>query len=225
MYRIDGVSPVVKLAEVTAEDIDESVSGTVHLFQKRVAKTADVRVTVIGSPVFCVRIDSDVLDWRTDCNRLTYTPVEPPPGIEQSLHRYLDCFGLVFGAFDLCVGEDGQWWFLECNPSDQWYWLEDVVTDQAQLHQQLIDSMTANGGLRTEPWKRAVEIVARHEFLRTGFFRRVDGAVPSAWAPVLGGDAGWLEACYEDESLVTQIAGTGERGRGPPAVAGARHPQ
>ncbi|MFF3149982.1 ATP-grasp peptide maturase system methyltransferase [Streptomyces sp. NPDC057927] len=82
------------------------------------------------------------------------------------------------------------------------------MTDQAQLHQQLIGSMTANGSLRTEPWKRAVETVARHEFLRTGFFRRVDGAVPSAWAPVLEGDAGWLEACYEDESLVTQIAGT-----------------
>ncbi|MEN1889720.1 hypothetical protein [Streptomyces mirabilis] len=72
------------------------------------------------------------------------------------------------------------------------------MTDQAQLHQQLIDSMTANGSLRTEPWKRAVETVARHEFLRTGFFHRVDGAVPSAWAPVLEGDASWLEACYED---------------------------
>ncbi|MET7780731.1 ATP-grasp ribosomal peptide maturase [Streptomyces sp. NPDC005388] len=124
VYRIDGVSSVVKIAEVTAEDIADSVSGTAHLFQKRVAKTADVRVTVIGSQSFCVRIDSDLLDWRTDYDRLTYTPVEPPPGIEQALHRYLDHFGLVFGAFDFCVGEDGQWWFLECNPSGQWYWLE-----------------------------------------------------------------------------------------------------
>ncbi|MDQ0748134.1 hypothetical protein QF034_002365 [Streptomyces africanus] len=33
-------------------------------------------------------------------------------------------FRLVFGAFDFCVGEDGRWWFLECNPSGQWYWLE-----------------------------------------------------------------------------------------------------
>ncbi|MEU2744451.1 hypothetical protein ABZ656_56935 [Streptomyces sp. NPDC007095] len=120
MYRIDGAPSVVKIAEVIAE----SVSSTVHFFQKRVFKTADVRVTVIGSQSFCVRIDSDVLDWRTDYDRLTYTPVEPPPEIEQALHRYLDHFGLVFGTFDFCVGEDGQWWFLECNPSGQWYWLE-----------------------------------------------------------------------------------------------------
>ncbi|MGW7128864.1 ATP-grasp ribosomal peptide maturase [Streptomyces bobili] len=124
VYRVDGVSSVVEVAEVSAEDIDESVAGTAHLFQQRVPKTADVRVTVIGSHVFCVRIDSDLLDWRTNYNRLTYTPVESPPGIEQAIHHYLNRFGLVFGAFDFCVTEDGQWWFLECNPSGQWYWLE-----------------------------------------------------------------------------------------------------
>ncbi|MER5214882.1 ATP-grasp ribosomal peptide maturase [Streptomyces sp. NPDC002838] len=124
VYRVDGVSSVVKVAEVSAADIDDGVAGTAHLFQKRIPKTADVRVTVIGAYVFCVRIDSDLLDWRTNYDQLTYTPVEPPPGIEAALYRYMDRFGLVFGAFDFCVAEDGQWWFLECNPSGQWYWLE-----------------------------------------------------------------------------------------------------
>ncbi|MEU6611519.1 ATP-grasp ribosomal peptide maturase [Streptomyces shenzhenensis] len=124
VYLVDGVSSVVKVAEVAPEDIDDRVAGTAHLFQQLVPKTGDVRVTVIGSRVFCVRIDCDLLDWRTDYSRLTYTPVEPPPGIEQALHRYLNRFGLVFGAFDFCIGEDGRWWFLECNPSGQWYWLE-----------------------------------------------------------------------------------------------------
>jgi methyltransferase of ATP-grasp peptide maturase system len=82
------------------------------------------------------------------------------------------------------------------------------VSDHEQLHRQLIDSMTASGSLRTEPWKRAVAAVHRHEFLRGGFFRQVPGAVPSAWAPVLEGAEGWLEGCYADESLVTQIADT-----------------
>ncbi|MGW8954744.1 ATP-grasp ribosomal peptide maturase [Streptomyces sp. NPDC055709] len=124
VYLVDGVSNVVKIAEVGAEDIDDGVAGTAHLFQQRVPKTADVRVTVIGSNVFCVRIDSDLLDWRTDYSRLTYTPVASPPGVEQALRRYLDHFGLAFGAFDFCIGDDGRWWFLECNPSGQWYWLE-----------------------------------------------------------------------------------------------------
>jgi ATP-grasp ribosomal peptide maturase len=123
-YHVDGVSSVVRIAEVGAEDIDDHVAGTAHLFQERIPKEADVRVTVIGTRVFCVRIDSDLLDWRTDYGRLEYTPVEPPPRTTAALFRYLDHFGLVFGAFDFCVGEDGRWWFLECNPSGQWYWLE-----------------------------------------------------------------------------------------------------
>ncbi|MFF0794950.1 ATP-grasp peptide maturase system methyltransferase [Streptomyces spiralis] len=81
------------------------------------------------------------------------------------------------------------------------------MSDHAQLHQQLIDTLTTGGSLRTEPWKRAAVAVPRHEFLRGGLFRRVEGTA-GAWAPLLEGEPGWLEACYEDESLVTQIAGT-----------------
>lgn len=109
---------------MSADEVDDDVAGTAHLFQQRVPKTGDVRVTVIGDRVFCVRIDSDLLDWRTDYSHLTYTVVQPPPGIEQALHSYLRHFGLVFGAFDFAVDRAQRWWFLECNPSGQWYWLE-----------------------------------------------------------------------------------------------------
>ncbi|WP_331718731.1 ATP-grasp ribosomal peptide maturase [Streptomyces sp. NBC_00212] len=125
LYRdADGVSCTVTVDEVTADEIDDTVSGTVHLFQQRVDKVADVRVTVIGDHVFSVRIDSDLLDWRTDYDRLTYTPVPPPDGLTAALFRYLRAFGLVFGAFDFAIDHDGTWWFLECNPSGQWAWLE-----------------------------------------------------------------------------------------------------
>lgn len=82
------------------------------------------------------------------------------------------------------------------------------MTDHAPLLASLVDTLTAGGSLRSSAWKQAAEAVARHEFLRGGFFRRVHGTVPTAWEPVLEGDPGWLEACYADESLVTQIAGT-----------------
>ncbi|MET9598558.1 ATP-grasp ribosomal peptide maturase [Streptomyces sp. NPDC006459] len=124
LYRVDGVSCTVQVKEVTAEEIDDRVSGTAHLFQQRVHKSADVRVTVIGDRVFAVRIDSDLLDWRTDYNRLAYSVVQPPPQVTSALLRYLSLFGLVFGAFDFAVDQAGTWWFLECNPSGQWAWLE-----------------------------------------------------------------------------------------------------
>lgn len=125
LYRNDeGVSCTVEVLEAAAEEIDDAVAGTAHLFQSRVEKSADVRVTVMGDQVFAVRIDSGLLDWRTDHSKLTYSVVQPPPGITEAIHAYLTHFGLVFGAFDFAVDRDGTWWFLECNSSGQWAWLE-----------------------------------------------------------------------------------------------------
>ncbi|MFE0802686.1 ATP-grasp peptide maturase system methyltransferase [Streptomyces sp. NPDC058812] len=79
-----------------------------------------------------------------------------------------------------------------------------TVLDSATLRGYLADRLTESGALRTEQWRAAVEAVPRHEFLRGGFFRRFG----SAWRPVPADREGWLELCYTDESLVTQIAGT-----------------
>jgi methyltransferase of ATP-grasp peptide maturase system len=68
--------------------------------------------------------------------------------------------------------------------------------------------MTETGSLRTDPWKQAAAAVPRHEFLRGGFFRRAVGTDFTAWQPIREDDPDWLEGCYTDESLVTQIAGT-----------------
>ncbi|MDF3292206.1 ATP-grasp peptide maturase system methyltransferase [Streptomyces silvisoli] len=82
-----------------------------------------------------------------------------------------------------------------------------MSTDE-QLRQRLADDLAAGGHLRGQRWRRAVEAVPRHVFLRGGFFEQVPGSVPTAWRPVLPDSPGWLERCYADESLVTQIAGT-----------------
>ncbi|MFJ8232455.1 ATP-grasp ribosomal peptide maturase [Streptomyces sp. NPDC094448] len=124
LYRVNGVSCTVEVAEVSAGELDERVAGTAHLFQRLVDKVADVRVTVIGDRIFPVRIDSGLLDWRTDYKQLSYSIVTLPRSIEEALRHYLAHFRLVFGAFDFAVDRDGAWWFLECNPSGQWAWLE-----------------------------------------------------------------------------------------------------
>lgn len=124
LYLVDGNAQTVAVGEVTADEIDDSVSGTMHLFQKRVDKTADIRVTVIGEQTFSVRIDSGLLDWRTDYSTHTYTPVTAPAAVERAMRAYLKRFGLVFGAFDFALTESGEWVFIECNPSGQWAWME-----------------------------------------------------------------------------------------------------
>lgn len=127
-YVIDGIAQTVPVTEVTAEEIDDTVAGTMHLFQQRIDKTADVRVTVIGRHVFAVRIDCDLLDWRTDYSRLKYTPIHAPAPVERAIFAYLETFGLIFGAFDFALTgpehRPDSWHFIECNPSGQWAWME-----------------------------------------------------------------------------------------------------
>ncbi|MFD9164629.1 ATP-grasp peptide maturase system methyltransferase [Streptomyces sp. NPDC059558] len=83
------------------------------------------------------------------------------------------------------------------------------MSDAAELRQQLVEQLATAGHLRTAPWRRAVEAVPRHEFLNNGYFERVDApGRPTAWTPVMPSSPSWLESCYSDRSLVTQIAGT-----------------
>jgi ATP-grasp ribosomal peptide maturase len=105
-------------------ELDDSIGSTIHLFQAQVNKTADLRVTVVGGQVFCVRLDSDLLDWRADYERITYTVTVPPPGLPEKCVAFLTELGLPFGAFDFALTEDGPV-FLECNPNGQWGWVED----------------------------------------------------------------------------------------------------
>ncbi|WP_369145742.1 ATP-grasp peptide maturase system methyltransferase [Streptomyces sp. R44] len=82
------------------------------------------------------------------------------------------------------------------------------MNDDAILRRDLADRLAAGGHLRSAGWRRAVVQTPRHEFLRGGYFRRVDGNGPTGWEPVMPEDPAWLPAAYSDESLVTQIAGT-----------------
>lgn len=127
-YDVDGEPAGIWAAAVEADDIDTALSRCAHLFQVRVAKTSDVRAVVVGQEVFCCRITAPqgVVDWRAEYRNLTYEAVECPDDIRRALLRFLDGFGLSFGAFDFAVSADDEWWFLECNPNGQWAWLEDV---------------------------------------------------------------------------------------------------
>ncbi|QXE35021.1 ATP-grasp peptide maturase system methyltransferase [Streptomyces sp. GMY02] len=82
-----------------------------------------------------------------------------------------------------------------------------MTTDKG-LREALADRITAGGDLRSPVWRQAVLDIPRHEFLRDGFFRRTDEGGRTGWEPVRPEDPAWLQACYSDESLVTQIAGT-----------------
>jgi ATP-grasp ribosomal peptide maturase len=125
--QITGTARTIWVRHVNVDELSDAVTGTAHLFQARVDKQADLRVTVVGDAVFCVRIDAtdpDLLDWRYDYDKLTYTVIEPRAGLTDECHAYLKRFGLVFGCFDFALTRSDDPVFLECNPNGQWAWME-----------------------------------------------------------------------------------------------------
>jgi ATP-grasp ribosomal peptide maturase len=126
-HEINGRAATVWVAEVDPADLDAGVSATAHLFQQKVPKVADARVTVVNHKAFCVRIDSadGLLDWRADYGQLRYSVIQAPAGILVALEKFLEAFGLVFGCFDFAIDQAGDWTWLECNPNGQWAWMEE----------------------------------------------------------------------------------------------------
>ncbi|MEV7778825.1 ATP-grasp ribosomal peptide maturase [Kitasatospora sp. NPDC088351] len=119
-HNEDGRAVQAWVAEVAPEEITDAVAACPHLFQARLVKDFDVRLTAVGTELFAVRIDSPDLDWRRRQDLITYTPIDVPASVRRSVAHYLGNFRLVYGAFDFAVDADGRWMFLECNANGQW---------------------------------------------------------------------------------------------------------
>jgi hypothetical protein len=53
-----------------------------------------------------------------------WEPAEVPARIVQAVRGYLYSAQLAYGAFDFAEDGDGTWWFLECNQSGQFGFVE-----------------------------------------------------------------------------------------------------
>ncbi|MFF3846684.1 ATP-grasp ribosomal peptide maturase [Streptomyces sp. NPDC002328] len=105
------------------------------LLQRRVAKRADIRLTAVGDRLLAARKatapdgDPDAVDVRFAPSTEPWRPVEAPPRLADAVRTYLREAELAYGAFDFAEDADGTWWFLECNQSGQFGFVE-VETGQ-----------------------------------------------------------------------------------------------
>ena len=121
-YSVDGQPHSIWVREVHGREITEAVSMCPHLFQAKVDKVFDVRVTAVGDRLFGVRIDSPDLDWRYRQDLMKCAPIEVPNPVARAIAAYLTELSLSYGSFDFAVTASGDWYFLECNPNGQWAW-------------------------------------------------------------------------------------------------------
>ncbi|MGW7687700.1 ATP-grasp ribosomal peptide maturase [Streptomyces asiaticus] len=103
------------------------VELTAHLFQERVTKQYEVRLIVVGDTCHSVKIkahsEAARTDWRSDYDALEYEPIETPADVVNGVRGYMARLALTYAAMDFIVQPNGQWTFLEANPSGQWAWL------------------------------------------------------------------------------------------------------
>jgi glutathione synthase/RimK-type ligase-like ATP-grasp enzyme len=127
-YETVGV-PTLALSEADLAHLGQ-VAAAPHLFQERIDKRHDIRVTAIGQRLFPVRIDSQVgkgtVDWRTDYS----VPMELttlPHGVHEACLRLLRALALNYGSIDLAVDRQGRHVFFEINCAGQYKWMEDRI--------------------------------------------------------------------------------------------------
>ena len=113
---------------VTPDDDFAGVTATAHLFQAYVPKAYEVRLTVVGERMFAARIDAGSqaarLDWRTDYDAITFTPIDTPDQVAAGVRALLSRLRLRYAALDFVVDHEGRWWFLEANPNGQFGFIE-----------------------------------------------------------------------------------------------------
>lgn len=106
------------------------------IFQKKVEKKYDIRVTVIGQQVYSAAIHSQEhektkIDWRLwDIHRdinLRHSKFNLPESISRLCLDITQVFNLNFSAIDLIYSTDNKYYFLEMNPNGQWAWIEEKV--------------------------------------------------------------------------------------------------
>jgi hypothetical protein len=114
---------------VTAAEFEDDGVQPCHVFlQREIKRAADVRVTIIGQACFSVRIraeSADYVDWRPPGLGLSYSIERLPERIEAQSREMMKRMGLLYGAFDFILTPDGEYIFLEVNPTGEWAWLED----------------------------------------------------------------------------------------------------
>jgi len=101
------------------------------IYQELLHKRFDIRVTVVDQDLFAVAIDSQKVpsakvDWRkSDTDALEHFSHNLPTEVGELCLRLMEKLGLKYGAIDLVLTTEDEYYFLEINPNGQWAWLED----------------------------------------------------------------------------------------------------
>ena len=103
------------------------------LFRSYIEKFLELRITIVGKKIFCCSIDSQKkestkIDWRKlDLHDLKHEIYTLPENISQKLIKLIRKMNLIYSAIDMILTPQGDYVFLEVNPSGQYEWIEKMT--------------------------------------------------------------------------------------------------
>jgi glutathione synthase/RimK-type ligase-like ATP-grasp enzyme len=126
---------VVYTTAVTEQDLvsEDALSACPAIYQRRIEKAFDLRVTVVGERIFACRIDAEgdedgSVDWRrAGVGDVSIEPVEIDDELARGCRALMSALGLDLAGLDLIVTPEGESIFLEVNAAGQWLWVEQAT--------------------------------------------------------------------------------------------------
>lgn len=113
-----------------AEDLPflKQVIHAPHLFQRSIKKSFELRATVVGKKIFCLKIDSQSgsgkIDWRHDYT-VEMESFDLPDDVSIRCLDLMKRLGLNYGAIDMIHSEAGDYIFIEINCAGQYLFAEE----------------------------------------------------------------------------------------------------
>jgi len=156
---------------------DEVLTFAPSIFQRRIAKSFDVRTVLMGQSVysFALRTPDGALDWRPQAalGKVCVEPIATPADVEKATLDFAQNTGVCFGSIDFAVDANGSWWFLEINEQGQFLWL-DRRHPAARLQQKFCAFLTAGESPGKDLEAREHLFPSLHEYERSPERRNAD---------------------------------------------------
>lgn len=122
----------LSLASLPSEKMLKVVPG---IYQKRIRKRSELRVTFMGHAYFAVEIFSQddprgIEDFRSiPAKDMNAKPFILPDDLASKCRTMMARLGILFCSFDFVVDVDGNYIFLEVNEQGQFLWLEQLCPE------------------------------------------------------------------------------------------------
>lgn len=122
--------PTTKITKENLELLKGTLDCCPMIFQNNIPKAYELRVAYIEGVCYTGKIDATKTengkqDWRySEGESAFWAPYELPEDVIDKIDLMMHQFGLSFGAIDLICQPNGEYVFLEVNPSGEWGMLQ-----------------------------------------------------------------------------------------------------